>query len=63
MGFRNGSQICLGNDNCIQSIRTWVSVCIVSGRMMSFVMICGVNPRLKLPNAMLNQQLATGIYS
>ena len=28
-----------------------------------FVMICGVNPRSKLPNAMLNQHLATGIYS
>ena len=63
MGFRNGSQICLGNDNCIRSIQTWVSVCIVLDRMMSFVMICGVNPHLKLPNAMLNQQLATGIYS
>ena len=36
MGFRNGSQICLGNDNCIQSIRIWVNVCTGSGRMMSF---------------------------
>ena len=63
MEFRNGSQIYLGNDNCIQNIRTWVSVCIVSGRLMSFVMICGVNPRSKLPNAKFNQPLATGIYS
>ena len=28
-----------------------------------FVMNCGVNPRFKLPNAMLNRHLATGIYS
>ena len=63
MGFRNGSQICLGNDNCIQSNRIWISVCIGSYRMMSFVMICGVNPCSKLPNAMLNQQLAMGICS
>ena len=51
MGFRNGSQICLGNDNCVRSIRTWANVYTVSGRMMSFVMIYGVNPRSKLPNA------------
>ena len=63
MEFRNGSQICLGNDNCVRNIRTWASVCTASGHTMSFVMICGVNPRLKLPNAMLNQHLATGIYS
>ena len=36
MGFRNGSQICLGNDNSIRNVRTWVNVCIVSDRMMSF---------------------------
>ena len=36
MGFRNGSQICLGNDNCIQSNQIWVDVCIDSYRMMSF---------------------------
>ena len=52
MGFRNGSQICLGNDNCIRNTRIWVNVCTVSSCMMSFfVMICGVNPRSKLPNA------------
>ena len=51
MGFRNGSQICLGNDNCIRSSRIWVDVYTDSDRMMSFVMICGVNPRCKLPNA------------
>ena len=51
MGFRNGSQICLGNDNCIRSSRIWADVCTTSGRMMSFVMIYGVNPRSKLPNA------------
>ena len=36
MGFQNGSQICLGNDNCIRSIQIWVNVCTVLGRMMSF---------------------------
>ena len=52
MGFRNGSQICLGNDNCIRSNRIWVDACTASGHTMSFfVMICGVNPRSKLPNA------------
>ena len=63
MRFRNGSQIYLGNDICIRNVQTWVDVCIVLDRMMSFVMICGVNSHLKLPNAMLNQQLTTGIYS
>ena len=51
MGFRNGSQICLGNDNCIRSTQIWAGVCTDLGRMMSFVMICGANPRSKLPNA------------
>ena len=51
MGFRNGSQIYLGNDNCIRSNRIWVDVYTDSSRMMSFVMICGVNPRSQLPNA------------
>ena len=51
MGIRNGSQIYLGNDKRVRNNRIWVDVCIGSGRMMSFVMICGVNPRSKLPNA------------
>ena len=36
MGFRNGSQIYLGNGNCIQSNRIWVDVCIGSDHMMPF---------------------------
>ena len=36
MGFRNGSQICLGNDNCVRSSRIWADVCTSLGRMMSF---------------------------
>ena len=36
MVFQNGSQIYLGNDNCIRSIQIWVGVCIGSYRMMSF---------------------------
>ena len=36
MGFWNGSQIYLGNDSCIRSIRIWVGVCIISGRITSF---------------------------
>ena len=52
MGFRNGSQICLGNDKCIRSNRIWVDVCTALDRMMSFCDdFCGVNPRSKLPNA------------
>ena len=62
MGFRNGSEICLGNDNCIQNVRIWVDVCIGSDRMVSFVMICGVNPHCRLPDSR-NQNLTTGIFS
>ena len=52
MGFRNGSQIYLGNDNCIRNIQIWVNVCTAFGRMMSFGDdFCGVNPCSKLPNA------------
>ena len=36
MGFRNGSQICLGNGNCIQNNQIWVGVCIGSDHMMQF---------------------------
>ena len=36
MGFRNGSQICLGNGNCIRNNQIWVGVCIGSDHMMPF---------------------------
>ena len=36
MGFQNGSQIYLGNDNCIRNIWIWVNVCIASGCISSF---------------------------
>ena len=36
MGFQNGSQIYLGNDNYARSIQIWVDVCTASGCMMSF---------------------------
>ena len=44
MGFRNGSQICLGNDNCVRSSRIWADVHTASDRMMSFVMILWSEP-------------------
>ena len=65
MVFQNGSQIYLGNGNCIQNNQTWVDVCISLSHMMPFCDIfcfCGVNPHCKFPNS-LNQNLATGICS
>ena len=51
MGFRNGSQICLGNGNCIRSNRIWVSVCIGFCHMMPFCDDLWSNPRSRFPSS------------